>query len=125
MGVKSPHLVNISISVADREIFYLNILIAIMALAAVIWLVVFLLRRDYLNIRAHAVNANASVLSKRKSILLGRSVTSPSHCYAEFEFNDGTIRKFRIPRKDYEALVLEDSGTLVYQGTKFIRFESI
>ncbi|MDR0818174.1 MAG: DUF2500 domain-containing protein [Oscillospiraceae bacterium] len=113
----------VSAPVSETEVYVANILIAIVVLIAAAWFVTRLLRREFTDISSPTVSEEASVLSKRKSVVRGKSVTSPSYCNAEFKLSDGTILEFRVPRGDYEKFEPDDFGTLTFKGTRFVGFE--
>ncbi|MDR0819722.1 MAG: DUF2500 domain-containing protein [Oscillospiraceae bacterium] len=49
--------------------------------------------------------------------------TSSTSYYATFEFSSGDRMELNIPGREYGLLAEGDSGTLTFQGTRFIGFE--
>lgn len=74
--------------------------------------------------------ATATITSKRLEVsavqqhhdshMAGNSITT---YYITFEFQDKERKEFKVKGKQYGLLSENDTGTLTYQGTRFIEFE--
>ncbi|MDR0858180.1 MAG: DUF2500 domain-containing protein [Oscillospiraceae bacterium] len=122
-----PILLSLSSSadtaVTGTEVYAANTLIAIAAVIAVAAALAYFLRRANRDLRAPRISDVAVVLSKRQSVLSGKSVTSAPRCKVEFRLSDGSLREFRTPPADFGKLEPDETGILTFRGSQFVSFE--
>lgn len=71
------------------------------------------------------MTTSAAVVAKRTQV--GRTGTDHAHSYTNyyvtFELAGGERMEFRVKGEQYGIMVEGDSGTLSYQGSRFLAFE--
>ena len=72
------------------------------------------------------IPVEATIISKRPSVSShnhdGHMSNSTTY-YVSFEFTNGERIEFNVPGREYGVMAEGDSGTLSFQGSRFIRFE--
>jgi hypothetical protein len=70
------------------------------------------------------IAATARIVAKRAAVSGGGGDTAPSTSYyATFQFDTGDRLELHVPHREYGLLAENDSGTLTFQGTRYLSFE--
>ena len=104
-------------------IFSIFPIIFMLALIVIIFVIIKNIREWARNNKQPVVPASAEVVSKRTSIFNNTNGISDTDYYVTFQFVNKDRMELWVPYSEYGHISEGDTGTLYFQGTRFIGFE--
>lgn len=104
---------------------FMFVIVFAIIIFAIITSAVTSLRTKAINDAAPRLKSQAKIISKRTSVHGIHGGHTTTDYFITFEFEDSSRQEFQVNDYEYGTLIEGDSGTLEYQGSRYLGFERI
>ena len=104
---------------------FMFVIVFAIIIFAIITSAVTSLRTKAINDAAPRLKSQVRIISKRTSVHGMHGGHTTTDYFITFEFEDSSRQEFQVNDHEYGTLIEGDSGTLEYQGSRYLGFERI